>query len=533
MKLKAIILGLNHRIVGIIALLIGVITVVFNNFWILFIAIFIIEWQIIAICFEPKHDLIKKYSLLMGLLEELSYIYKNTTLIVPNHETVTNKFKTLKNKIDNITDNIYCLLEQDTSLTSIQKEFLELYQDTNALNKDLKEKIERDNIINYRYDWNNIKDKYNKFISKLEDPDFIKIKSTVQDELLVSKLLLKNKWKLIDNHNSELVKTIQAWQGLLPSNIPLTEEIKNHNTFEGFDISYLFSWADIQGNYTETPIYILKQIYGLEWTNAANIAKTNNDKTIMITAGEHFLSLNLNNENTEINLEIDDGKTDKFIVRTKNDNMYLYISFIKKIEALRFLANEDIFYHCPNLKPIWITFKDMSVTHSENKQKLYNFIKDTIIQKLKTQNINIDTDSDGFYISIYNECIFKADNKDSGYDYFPKESDINETNQVTYCKVFEGEGHNPDTGTYYLLAQTNNRDKIITIHKNLVKEVAEQYIVQSKKLIETEAKLKETENALKEALKTILLNPIPKMNCNVILTKEETEYGNTSRNNHN
>ena len=89
------------------------------------------------------------------------------------------------------------------------------------------------------------------------------------------------------------------------------------NGFEIVEKMYLFSWEDIQGNDRNTLTNFLKSKYDLEWVKEAKIAKTNNGKTIILTAGENNLSMNLNDENTEMNLEIDFAKTDKFIVKSE------------------------------------------------------------------------------------------------------------------------------------------------------------------------------------------------------------------------
>lgn len=86
----------------------------------------------------------------------------------------------------------------------------------------------------------------------------------------------------------------------------------------------LFSWNKIPGNDSGRLTDYLKLNYDVDWVKTAKIAKTDNDKTIMITAGKNFLSLKLNNDNTELNLQIDNGKTDKFIVKTKKGKLNIY-----------------------------------------------------------------------------------------------------------------------------------------------------------------------------------------------------------------
>lgn len=61
-----------------------------------------------------------------------------------------------------------------------------------------------------------------------------------------------------------------------------------------------------------------------------------------MTNDTNFLSLTLNNEKTNVNLEIDDGRTDKFIVKTENGELNIYENVLsgrgkerfKKIQGL-------------------------------------------------------------------------------------------------------------------------------------------------------------------------------------------------------
>lgn len=91
---------------------------------------------------------------------------------------------------------------------------------------------------------------------------------------------------------------------------------------------YLFSWEEIPGLDNVKLTDFLKLNYGVDWVKTAKIEKTNNDKTIMITYRKHFISLNLNNENTELNLKIDTDKTDNFNVKTENGKLEIYLNYI-------------------------------------------------------------------------------------------------------------------------------------------------------------------------------------------------------------
>lgn len=102
---------------------------------------------------------------------------------------------------------------------------------------------------------------------------------------------------------------------------------------------YLFSWKEIPGNDSERLTDFLKSNYDLDWVKTAKIAKTDDDKTIMINAGEKFISLNLCNENTELDIKIDNVKTDKFIVKTENDKLNIYKTVIEVKKVYKVKAN--------------------------------------------------------------------------------------------------------------------------------------------------------------------------------------------------
>jgi len=95
---------------------------------------------------------------------------------------------------------------------------------------------------------------------------------------------------------------------------------------------YLFSWEKVPGNDSGRLIKFLMQNFNIEWIKAANINKNDDGKTIRITNDTNFLSLTLNNEKNNVNLEIDDGRTDKFIVKTENGELNIYSESIESID---------------------------------------------------------------------------------------------------------------------------------------------------------------------------------------------------------
>lgn len=81
---------------------------------------------------------------------------------------------------------------------------------------------------------------------------------------------------------------------------------------------YLFSWDEVPGNDNKRLLEFLKQNFNIDWLEIAKVEKFEDGRTIKISAENDSLSLRLNNEKTEVNLKIDDGRTDKFLVKTEN-----------------------------------------------------------------------------------------------------------------------------------------------------------------------------------------------------------------------
>ena len=87
---------------------------------------------------------------------------------------------------------------------------------------------------------------------------------------------------------------------------------------------YLFNWEKVSGNDSEGLIEFLMQNFNIEWIKTAKINKNEDVRTIRMTNDTNFLSLTLNNEKNNVNIEIDDGRTDKFIVKTENGELNIY-----------------------------------------------------------------------------------------------------------------------------------------------------------------------------------------------------------------
>ena len=109
--------------------------------------------------------------------------------------------------------------------------------------------------------------------------------------------------------------------------LPLTKEQANDAIVEPAK-SYLFSWEKIPGNDSRRLIDFLIKNYGVDWVKTARIEKIENGKIIEVSTEKNYISLKLNDEQTEVNLEIDDFRTDKFVVKIENNKINIYTESI-------------------------------------------------------------------------------------------------------------------------------------------------------------------------------------------------------------
>ncbi len=84
---------------------------------------------------------------------------------------------------------------------------------------------------------------------------------------------------------------------------------------------YLFSWEKIPGSDNERLKTFLKQNFGVDWVNTAEIKKVDDDKAIELSSNNNSISLKRNNDKTKVQLKISDGRNDEF--KMGNDMLYI------------------------------------------------------------------------------------------------------------------------------------------------------------------------------------------------------------------
>jgi hypothetical protein len=122
------------------------------------------------------------------------------------------------------------------------------------------------------------------------------------------------------------------------------------------------------------------QNFSIKWVKAAKINKNDDGKTIRVTNGMNFFSLTLNDEKTNVNLEIDDGRTDEFIVKTENGelNIYKEILNIEILESISCKSKIAVSYR----KISWGKHLKIHDSHGWHKRGLDGFDPDSNINGL-------------------------------------------------------------------------------------------------------------------------------------------------------
>ncbi len=85
-----------------------------------------------------------------------------------------------------------------------------------------------------------------------------------------------------------------------------------------------FSWYDVLGNDNERFIGFLNQRYGINWVKTAEIETIDDDGAIKVFSKENYIYLRLNDDKTQVNIKIDDGRIYKLSARLENSKLNIY-----------------------------------------------------------------------------------------------------------------------------------------------------------------------------------------------------------------
>lgn len=159
--------------------------------------------------------------------------------------------------------------------------------------------------------------------------------------------------------------------------------------------SYLFSW-DTKKNIKLK--HFLKKRYEIDWAIKAKIEKFDDNKTIKVYNEINHLFLKLNSDNTKVIIEFDDGKTEEFLAKTKNDKLKIYeilfiLPYIFNVDHLASICGispSQLRLFISNKRKAYSTFKlpkkrggfRLIAAPSKNMKLVQRWILDNILYKL-------------------------------------------------------------------------------------------------------------------------------------------------------
>lgn len=133
-------------------------------------------------------------------------------------------------------------------------------------------------------------------------------------------------YPLVESTLELFIATDSQYETLLELHIPndFKARFGTHKEKISYLLLDLFGWDDVPGKDNGKLIEFLERRFGLSWVKTAKIEKTDSGRTIIITNGKNSLSLELNDEKTEVKMEIDHSGKDKLVVKTENEKSNVY-----------------------------------------------------------------------------------------------------------------------------------------------------------------------------------------------------------------
>ena len=175
---------------------------------------------------------------------------------------------------------------------------------------------------------------------------------------------------------------------------------------------YLFSWVKHPQKHNKTLISFLKQRYNIDWLITANVKKIDDGMAIRVSNEKNHLILKLNSDKTKVNIVIDDGRTEEFTVKTKNNKLNIYSEFF----VLPYILNVDHLATCCGISPSQLHL------FIANKRKAYSTFK---LPKKRGGFRKVDAPSKNMKVVqrwILNNILYKLNAGEYAHGFIPKKS---------------------------------------------------------------------------------------------------------------
>lgn len=232
----------------------------------------------------------------------------------------------------NFEDALESILIRKLAEKSIYKKYYNQYQTKNPVYSSYL-------TLTRPYDKSDLYDIQSKNVN-LQKSDLLDLLNYIDNQLRVSKY---NELAItrIDRKN-EMLNWLAIIIALI-GGITLSSLVKKIPYRITFEKRYLFRWDEIPGNDTGRLIEFLRQKFKIDWVKTAKIEKFEDGKTIRLTNKKNYLLLRINDEKTNANLKIDDGRTAEFATKLEDGKLNIY----EKWNKLKISRNKESIEEVP------------------------------------------------------------------------------------------------------------------------------------------------------------------------------------------
>lgn len=130
---------------------------------------------------------------------------------------------------------------------------------------------------------------------------------------------------LLDNNSETAKKYYDSMDHGFKSKSNLLNDLTIYSDWTASEINrLLFTWDEVPGNDNNDLLEFLIKEFSINCIENGNIEKIDHDRIIRVTIGNNVVLLELNEETTNVNLKIDDGRSAELIAKEKNGKFEIY-----------------------------------------------------------------------------------------------------------------------------------------------------------------------------------------------------------------
>lgn len=163
------------------------------------------------------------------------------------------------------------------------------------------------------------------------------------------------------------------------------------------EFEYLFSWDKVPGDDSKWLQKYLMEDLGVNWVKNAAISKTDDGKTIIVSAGENSVELILNEKSGKVSLKIAGEKIRSLLVKEENGALNIY-KFDKSKAIARFFNNyiDEAVVGIAGVNPVKFEERNIDRKLLEHITNLKNVSYATELRQITNEYLNYEKDDYSF-----------------------------------------------------------------------------------------------------------------------------------------